>query len=268
MSAPPSDPTRPLADACVAVPSGARWTGGHAALVFAAAAYLLAMANLAYLIGFITDLGVPKSIADGSMPDHPWRAVAVDTLLVLGFGLHHSITARRRFKRWWADWVPNDLERPVYLCMTAAACTVLVIGWQPIPLTVWRLEQAWAVTLIHAANLAIWLMMFAATFHFGHLQFFGVAPAIARLLGRTPAPSSFTARHLYALVRHPISLGWMLVPWVVPHLTAGHVVFGLATAAYVLCATVFEEADLMAEFGQRYRVYREHVPAFLPWWRR
>lgn len=266
MSASSVDPARPRAAGCVAVPTGGRGTSAFAALVFAGAAYLLAVANLAYLIGFIADYGVPKSIAGGPVPNDFWLAIAIDALLVLGFGLLHSVMARRRFKQWWTVWVPEHLERAVYLCFTAAACAVLVIGWQPIPLTVWRLEDAWLKTLVYATQLSIWLTMLAATFHFGHLQFFGVAQAFDRLRGRIAAPSSFSARYLYALVRHPISLGWMVVPWVVPHLTVGHVVFGLATALYVLCATVFEEADLVAEFGERYRRYRQQVPAFVPWW--
>jgi hypothetical protein len=54
---------------------------------------------------------------------------------------------------------------------------------------------------------------------------------------------------------------WMLAPWLVPHLTVGYVVFALAAMLYVQCATRFEEADLLAELGERYRDYRRRVPA-------
>jgi methanethiol S-methyltransferase len=65
-------------------------------------------------------------------------------------------------------------------------------------------------------------------------------------------------------VRHPISLGWMLAPWVTPHLTVGQLVFAICATAYVLAATSFEEADLIEALGDRYRTYRAEVPAFLP----
>ena len=60
----------------------------------------------------------------------------------------------------------------------------------------------------------------------------------------------------------------MLVPWLTPHFTVGQLVFALSVMVYVLIATVFEEADLVAEFGDRYRRYRKEAPAFIPRLRR
>jgi methanethiol S-methyltransferase len=230
------------------------------AFVIAALGYLLAMANIGYFVGFLADFGVPKTINSGFFGGDIERAVVLDVLLVLGFGLHHSVTARRWFKGWWTRFLPQRLERSAYLYMTAAASAVLIVAWQPIPITLWRVEAGWAVASIYAAFAGVLLMMVAATFHFGHLGFFG----LGQVLARQSAQSGFSARYLYALVRHPISLGWMLVPWLTPHLTVGQAAFGLAVAAYVLAATFFEEADLVVEFGDLYRRYRREVPAFLP----
>jgi methanethiol S-methyltransferase len=237
-------------------------------LAYAGLAYLLALANIGYIIAFLADVGVPKAINSGAYDGDLWRAVAINAALVLGFGLHHSVTARTAFKRWWTRFVPAHLERTTYLYMTAAATTVLVVFWQPIPITLWRIEAQPAVVAITALYLTIWGMMFAATFQFGHLGFFGLAQAWARVHAR-PAPAApFASRWLYAIVRHPISLGWILTPWVTPHLTVGQLVFALCTTAYVLAATGFEEADLVEALGNRYRLYRAEVPAFFPRLRR
>jgi methanethiol S-methyltransferase len=233
-------------------------------LAYAGIAYILAMANIGYIVAFLADFGVPKTVNSGSYDGNPWRAAAINAALVIGFGLHHSITARTAFKRWWTRFVPDHLERATYLYMTAAATALLVVFWQPIPITLWRVEAVPAIVAITGLYLAIWAAMFAATFQFGHLGFFGLAQAWRRVHS-TPQPDApFASRWLYAVVRHPISLGWMLTPWIVPHFTVGQLVFAVVATAYVLIATPFEEADLTEQLGDTYRRYRERVPAFLP----
>jgi Putative protein-S-isoprenylcysteine methyltransferase len=164
--------------------------------------------------------------------------------------------------------VPPPLERAIYLGMTAVLVGLLVLLWRPIPVTVWAVEAPVAQAAIWAAYLAVWGLMFSATFPIGHFRFFGLAQAWEAARGAPPAEPGFSARWLYGLLRHPIALGWMLVPWLTPHMTAGQLVFAGGTLAYVLIATGFEEADLAAELGETYRRYRREVPAFLPRLRR
>lgn len=232
-------------------------------LVYAGVAYVLAMANIAYIVGFLADFGVPKGINDGEVGPF-WPSVAINLGLIWVFGLHHSTTARRWFKARWTRLVSPALERATYLYMTALATLALVIFWQPIPLTVWQVDNALGYWAIWAMYLAVWGMMFSATFHFGHFGFFGLAQAWSKVTGNGPSETSFCARWLYGIVRHPISLGWMLTPWLTPHMTVGQIVFAFGATAYVLVATVFEERDLAAELGDTYQRYRRQVPAFLP----
>lgn len=236
-------------------------------LIYAAGAYVLAMANIAYIVGFLANFAVPKGINDGT-PGALWPSVATNLALIWLFGLHHSATARRWFKARWTRVVPPALERATYLYMTAIATALLVIFWRPIPTTLWQIEATVPYWSVWSVYLAVWTMMFSATFHFGHFGFFGLAQAWARVSGAAAGDPAFCARWLYALVRHPISLGWMLTPWLTPHMTVGQLVFALGTAVYVLVATVFEERDLVAELGDTYRRYRQQVPAFIPGLRR
>jgi len=49
-----------------------------------------------------------------------------------------------------------------------------------------------------------------------------------------------------------------------PTMTAAHLMFALATSAYILLAIQFEEHDLAREFGGQYEDYRSRVPMLIP----
>jgi len=235
-------------------------------LAYAIGGYIVGQLSLMYLMGFFIDVAVPKGISAGVITS-PFSAVLIDVALVLVFGLHHSITARASFKRWWTMFIPAPIERATYLFMTAAMTAGLVYFWHPIPITIWKVDGLWAINAFYVAYGLVWTMMLFATFQFGHLDFFGVRQAWVNFRKHPPQPNGITIGLLYALVRHPISLGWMIAPLMTPHLTVGHVVFSGAAFLYIIAATPFEEADLIEELGNRYRQYRKHTPAYFPWFR-
>ena len=47
-------------------------------------------------------------------------------------------------------------------------------------------------------------------------------------------------------------------------MTIAHLVFAVATTAYILIAIQFEEKDMVGFYGDAYRRYREQIPMIIP----
>ena len=84
------------------------------------------------------------------------------------------------------------------------------------------------------------------------------------LRGKQYTSLTFATPWLYKYVRHPLYVGWFLVFWATPTMTAAHLMFAIATTAYILVAIQLEERDLIAQHGVDYENYRKRVPMLIP----
>jgi methanethiol S-methyltransferase len=231
--------------------------------LYGAVAYAVFFVTFLYAIGFVGNLVVPKSIDSGAAGPLG-TALLVNTALLLLFALQHSGMARPAFKRWWTRFVPWPVERSTYVLLASGSLILLYALWQPMPQTVWSVEQPVARTLLWSVFAIGWTTVLLATFMIGHMDLFGLRQVWLHLKQRIRPADRFRTPMLYRVVRHPIMLGFFLAFWATPEMSAGHLLFALATTGYILIAVRLEERDLIAHFGDVYRRYRARVPAFVP----
>jgi protein-S-isoprenylcysteine O-methyltransferase Ste14 len=109
-----------------------------------------------------------------------------------------------------------------------------------------------------------WGLVLFSTFLINHFDLFGLRQVWRQLLGRPEAGLKFTTPGPYKIVRHPLYVGWLFAFWMTPVMTWAHLLFSIATTAYILLAIQFEERDLVREHGETYEEYRKSVPMLVP----
>jgi protein-S-isoprenylcysteine O-methyltransferase Ste14 len=237
--------------------------GRISTLLYGIFCYLVFLASFLYAIAFLGDFGVPRTI-DSGLQGSIGHALAINAGLLALFALQHSIMARSWFKRAWTRIIPPAAERSTYVLLSSLALILLFWQWRPIGGSVWQVDNELGSMAIYWVYAGGWILLLLATFLINHFDLFGLRQVYLRFRGQEYTGLPFRTPGLYRVVRHPIYLSWLCIFWATPRMTIAHLVFALATTAYILIAIQLEERDLIRAYGEAYRRYKRQVPSILP----
>ena len=229
--------------------------------------YVIFLATFLYAIAFVGGFVVLRRL-DGELQTSVTTALALDCALLTVFAVQHSVMARRWFKERWTRVVPWAIERSTYVLCASLTLLLLFREWRPIGMQIWSVENPAARVVLWTLFAAGWATVLTVTFLINHFDLFGLRQVWLPLMGRPYARVPFRTPLPYRFVRHPLYFGFLLAFWMTPTMTLAHLVFALATTAYIALAIQFEERDLVSEHGAAYEEYRRRVPMLLPGRRR
>ncbi|KAG2430587.1 hypothetical protein HXX76_010105 [Chlamydomonas incerta] len=210
-------------------------------------------------------INAPSPIARASSTK--WEAAAWDCCLFLGLAAQHNIMARRPVKRAMRRGarIPYCLERSVFVLSAAVMMTAMVLLWQPLPWTVWKVSGPWAYILV-ALALGGFAIVYSSASAIESADLLGLQRAFA---GAQDEPArqegpGLVVQSWYKYVRHPIYLGYLMFLFCASHMSAGRLLYAGLNLAFVLWSLPLEEGDIAEELGKPYDMYRRAVPALIP----
>lgn len=197
-----------------------------------------------------------------------WSApgsLAWDGFLSLIFFVQHSTMLRRPFRERLARVLPSAYHGALYAVASGVALTAVVLLWQPVPIVLLSLEGSPRLLGRVLFGLAVAGMAWGAS-ALGRFDPLGIdAIRDAGQQGRAVEAPQLAVRGPYRWVRHPLYFFTLVMIWASPDLSLDRLLFNVLWTAWIRGATLLEEADLLATFGEAYRDYQLSVPRLIPW---
>jgi len=232
--------------------------------IYSILAYTAGFASLLLWILSASNL-IPEISIDGTptLPFH-WALLKNFGLICL-FGIPHSIMARKPFKNFITQFLPKPIERSTYVLTSGILLTILVWYWEPMGGTIWNISEGSSIYYaLYALFFTGWIILFVSTFLINHFDLFGLRQTYLELVNKPYTELNFKVYSFYKYVRHPLYFGGIIGVWATPHMTVTHLVFAILITSYFVIGTLFEEKDLIKEFGNTYRQYKKKTPMLIP----
>jgi len=232
-------------------------------MLYGVACYFIFFGVFLYLIAFVGDIFVPKTVSSGVTVEAS-NALVVNIGLMLLWGIQHTIMARSGFKKAIAKVVPKHTERSTYVLLSSVVLIVMFHYWQPMEGTFWEVQNPmWQNVLWSLFGLG-WGLVLLSTFLTNHFDLFGLRQTWLHFQKQSYTSVVFTERLFYSTIRHPMMLGMLIAFWAAPVMTMSHLVFSIGMSFYIVVGIYFEEKGLTESIGQQYTEYQKRTSKVIP----
>lgn len=231
---------------------------------YALLCYSIFLVVLLYLIGFVADMFVPKTINQGGFGVSLLGAISINLFLLSLFGIQHSVMARQQFKEKWTKVVPKPIERSTYVLFSSLVLINLMYFWNPIQTKLWDFTNGSFANIMTALSFVGWGIVLISTFLINHFDLFGLRQVYCYTVGKPVQKLKFRTPLFYKIIRHPIYFGFLIAFWSAPTMTAGHLLFCLGMTVYIFIGISHEEKDLVRAFGPLYEKYKQKTFRIIP----
>lgn len=225
-------------------------------------AYTIGTGGLFWLIlalGGIAPAGISALQTDSIL-----SALMINIGLIAMFGLQHSVMARAGFKKGLTRFIPEAAERATYMLMSGIAAMSAIYFWQPLPGTIWSVENTTGQIILWSMYAIGWTYLLLSTFVTNHFELMGLRQVYLYFRNKPYTSLPFTRKFMYRYSRHPMMLGVLIGMWAIPVMSMSHFVMAVLLTVYMAIGVLFEENDLIKNFGETYRDYKKEIAILIP----
>lgn len=182
----------------------------------------------------------------------------------IAYAALHSLLATLALKAWVAQRWPGFMPWYRLAYNGIAGVLLLPLAWATYALPgdwLWRWSGAWA-WLAHGLALAALAGFYVSARYYDMGEFLGLRQ-IAAQAENLERGDGFALSPFHRYVRHPWYFFGLVLVWT-RDMNAAWLLAALAATLYFALGSRLEERKLLVLYGERYRRYRERVPALIP----
>jgi len=185
-------------------------------------------------------------------------------LLVVLWGIVHSIMASLKFKAFLEKWLETTLMqfyRLFYNIFSVISFIPILWLMRVLPdRTLYQISAPWLYLILLVQVFAA-LGLAVGFFQTDLWDFAGLRQVIGPPV---EGESRLVISGFYRYMRHPLYTFGLLVIWLTPLMTVNILVVYIALTIYIVIGAYFEEKKLLRDYGEVYAEYQLKTPMLLP----